>query len=142
MENSNNGYMLLFRGKDWDDQVASEDIQAVLDRFMAWSDGLVKGGKVKGGQPLARTGVVLGRGGRAVADGPFAETKEAVGGYMILDVETMEEATAIAKTSPGLDFGVIIEVRPVLEDCPCFARLRERLEIRDRLENRAEKQAA
>ena len=61
---------------------------------------------------------------------------------MILDVETMEEATAIAKTSPGLDFGVIIEVRPVLEDCPCFARLRERLEIRDSLENRAEKQAA
>ena len=45
-------------------------------------------------------------------DGPFAESKEAIGGYLMLDVETIEEAIAIAQSSPGLAYGGSIEVRP------------------------------
>jgi hypothetical protein len=120
------GYLLLFRGKDWDEGLSPEEIQEVMDRFIAWSNGLTQSGKVKGGQALARTGVVVGREGRTV-DGPFPETKEAVGGYLLLDVATLEEAVAIARSSPGLAFGVTIEVRPVLDECPVFTRLRERL---------------
>jgi hypothetical protein len=58
-------------------------------------------------------------------DGPFAESKEAIGGYLVLDVETIEEAIAIAQSSPGLAYGGSIEVRPVAEECPMDVRARE-----------------
>ena len=51
-----------------------------------------------------------------VTDGPFMETKEALGGYSILDTDTIEEAVDIAKTWPGVDRGwMTVEVRPVVE---------------------------
>jgi hypothetical protein len=62
--------------------------------------------------------VVSGKNGRLVSDGPFAESKEAVGGYFLLEVNTLDEAVAIAQQCPGLPYGVKIEVRPVAETCP------------------------
>jgi hypothetical protein len=83
-------------------------------------------GKAKPGRALERTGVtVSGKNGRFVTDGPFAESKEAVGGYLVLDVETIEEAIAIAQSSPGLAYGGSIEVRPLSEECPLDVRARE-----------------
>lgn len=123
---ANSGYIMLFRGNDWDEGLAPEELRRVMEQFIRWSDSLAKSGKVKGGQALARTGAIVSRGGKTVADGPFAETKEAVGGFLVLDVETLAEAMAIAKTYPGLEFDITIEVRPVLEECPCFKRIRER----------------
>jgi hypothetical protein len=80
---------------------------------------LTEQGKVKAGQPLEREGkIVSGKKGRVVADGPFAESKEAIGGYFLLQVDTLAEAVAIAKECPGLDYGTTVEVRPVAEVCP------------------------
>jgi hypothetical protein len=62
-----------------------------------------------------------------VADGPFAESKEAVGGYLLLQANTLDEAVAIAKSNPTLEYGVTIEVRPVLEECPIFERAKKQL---------------
>lgn len=122
------GYMLFFRGKDWDEELSNEEVQVLLGKVMAWFDGLNNSGKVKGGQPLARRGAfVTGGTSRSVSDGPFAESKEAVGGYLWVDVPTFEEAVEIAKSCPTLDHGITIEVRPVLEECPVFKRLRQRL---------------
>lgn len=126
LEKPNNGFLLLFRGKDWDGDLTPEQLQPVMDRFRDWSERLAKSGKLRGGQALERTGVIITRGGKPVADGPYAETKEAVGGYLLLDVNTLEEAIAIAKTYPGLDLDVTVEVRPVLDECPVFKRIRER----------------
>ncbi|MFO1499563.1 MAG: YciI family protein [Verrucomicrobiota bacterium] len=127
-DSENPGYLLLFRGRDWDEQLAPENMLEVMNRFQSWSDNLAKAGKVKGGQALSRTGAVIsGRHGHVVVDGPFAESKEAIGGYLFLQVDTLEEAMAIAKTSPGLDFGGSIEVRPALAECPCFKRIKQRL---------------
>ena len=53
-------------------------------------------------------------GKRMITDGPFAETREVLGGFYLLDVETVEEALAIAARHPGQRFGGV-EVRPVLE---------------------------
>ena len=51
-----------------------------------------------------------------VTDGPFMETKEALGGYSVLETDTIEEAVEIAKTWPGVDRGwMTVEVRPVVE---------------------------
>ena len=124
----NPGYLLLFRGPDWDKGLSDEELQEVLGRVMGWFDGVSKAGKVKGGQPLARSGkIVSGKNGRVVADGPFAESKEVIGGYLMLDVETLDEALAIAKSFPCLQYDISVEVRPLLAECPCFKRAQERL---------------
>ena len=51
-------------------------------------------------------------------DGPFAESKEVIGGYLLLQVDSLGEAITIAKTNPALAYGTSIEVRPVAEECP------------------------
>jgi hypothetical protein len=127
---ANPGFLLLFRGKDWDEGLSNEELQQVMDRYIAWSDGLLKAGKVKAGQALARKGkLISGEKGSTVADGPFAESKEVIGGYLMLQVDTFEEAVAIAKSCPGLAYGISIEVRPVLDECPVFKRARERFAL-------------
>ena len=121
-------YLLLFRGAQWDKGLSPEQLQKTVDQFMAWFERLKQEGIVKGGQPLERTGkVVSGRGGRTVADGPFAESKEAVGGYFLLQVDSLEQAVAIAKQCPILEFGSTVEVRPVAEECPTMQRVKEQL---------------
>ena len=123
-------YMLLFRGKDWDQGLSPEELEQVMNRVMAWFEGLKQQGKVKAAQPLGRSGRnISGKKGRPVADGPFAESKEAVGGYLVLEAKDLDEATAIAKTCPTLEYGISIEVRPVLDECPTFARVRRRLTL-------------
>ena len=97
---------------------------------MAWFEGLKDQGKVKGGQPLGpENKVVSGKNGRTVSDGPFAESKEAVGGFLQIEADSLDEAVAIASSAPMVDYGVTIEVRPVLEECPCFQRVREQLAL-------------
>jgi hypothetical protein len=118
-ESTKSEFMLLFRGNDWHKGLAPEQIQKVTGEWMAWFERLAKEGKVKAGHPLEPEGkVVSGKKGRIVADGPFAEAKEAVGGYFFLQVDSLDDAVAIAKQCPGLDYGSIVEVRPVAPMCP------------------------
>jgi hypothetical protein len=117
-----NGYMLIFRGTDWSKGLSPEEMQQVAGRWMAWFKQLTEQGKVTGGSPLEPEGkIVSGKNGRVVADGPFAESKEAIGGYFLLQVNSLEEAVAIAQQCPGLAYGAKVEVRPVAEACPIAA---------------------
>lgn len=114
-----NEYMLIFRGTDWHKGLSPEKMQEVAGEWMAWFKRLSDQGTAIAGNPLEPAGkVVSGKGGRVVADGPFAEAKEAIGGYFLLKVNTLEDAVAIAKECPGLPYGAKIEVRPVMEQCP------------------------
>lgn len=123
-------YLLLFRGPHWDKGLSPEELQVVMDKVMAWFGGLQEQGKVKGGQPLGAEGkFISGKNGRTIADGPFAESKEAVGGYLLLQANDLNEAVAIAKSNPTLEYGITIEVRPVLEECPVFQRAKERIAV-------------
>jgi hypothetical protein len=107
-------YMLLFRGTDWNRGLSSEEIQNVMNQWIAWLDRLVEQGKTSAGQPLTNQGkVISGKKGQTVLDGPFAESKEAVAGYILLQVDNLDEAVAIAKECPGLDYGLTVEVRVV-----------------------------
>ncbi len=109
-------YMLLFRGMDND--LSPEQLQQVLTDWYAWFEGLKREGKCLGGHPLEMHGkLVSGRKGVTVADGPFAESKEAIGGYFYLQVADENEAVEIAKRCPGLPHGVVVEVRPVADVC-------------------------
>ncbi len=113
-----NGCMLLFRGMEWTKALSAEEAQRVMGQWMAWFDELMKDGRAVSGSPLEAAGkVVSGANGQVVLDGPFAELKEAVGGYFFLTVKTFEEAMSIAKACPGLPHGAVVEVRPVAGQC-------------------------
>jgi hypothetical protein len=121
-------YMILFRSSDWDKDLSLEEMQKIMDRTYAWFERLREEGKFKGAQPLFNEGkVITGKTRRVVTDGPFAESKESVGGYLILNVPTLEEAIQIASDWPLLDFGSTLEVRPVAPECPTFLRVRNQL---------------
>ena len=121
-----NGYMLLFRSDEWYEELSHDEIQKVISQNNAWIEGLTAQGKAKPGHALQRNGVtVSGKNGRVVLDGPFTESKEAIGGFLLLNVETLEEAIAIAKSSPNLAYGTSIEIRPVADECPLDVRARE-----------------
>ncbi len=113
-----NGYMLIFRGTDWHNGLSPEQMQQVASQWMAWFKRLTAEGKVVAGNPLEREGkIVSGKNGKIVADGPFAESKEAIGGYFLLKVDSLDEAVAIAQECPGLPYGARVEVRPVMDQC-------------------------
>jgi len=115
--------MLLFRGPHWDKGLSEGELHQALDRVMAWFDGLSARGKVKAAQPLGTEGrTISGTNGRFVVDGPFTETKEAVGGYLLLQADNLEEAVQIARSMPTLQYGISVEVRPTLAECPIFER--------------------
>lgn len=126
LEMSNNGYLLLFHGREWWKELGREELEKYVAESNAWLEKLVTTGKAKGGQALARSGaIVSGKSGANVTDGPFAESKEVIGGYLLLNVKTFEEAVAIAKTAPNVVRGTSIEVRPLTNECPSQVRLEE-----------------
>lgn len=75
-------------------------------------------GKYLAASPLhpvaTATSVRVRNGKRLVTDGPFAETREALGGYYLIDARDLDEAMSIAERIPGAKYGTI-EIRPVLE---------------------------
>jgi hypothetical protein len=118
--------MLLFRGTDWHKCHSPEEIQKVMDQWKVWFERLTNEGKAKAGHPLEPEGkIVSGKKGRFVADGPFAKSKEAIGGYFFLQVNSLDEAVAIAKECPGLEFGATVGVRPVAAECPMSQSIRQ-----------------
>ena len=126
MNTSSSDYMLLFRGNVWDKGLSPDQLQKVVADWHAWFEGLKAQGKCVGGHPLENEGkVVSGPKGRSIADGPFAESKEAVGGYFYLQGVDLEEALEIAKQCPGLDYGAVVEVRPVADACSMKSRTAE-----------------
>ena len=85
-----NGYMLLYRSDEWYKTLPQEELQKLINQNKAWFERLALQGKANPGRALERTGVTIsGKNGRVVTDGPFAESKEAIGGYLMLDVETI-----------------------------------------------------
>ena len=116
--------MLLFRGTDLRKGLSPEEMQKVSENWMAWFTRLTEQGKTVAGNPLEREGKIVSGKERSVSDGPFAESKEAIGGYFLLDVATMDEAVDIARECPGLPYGIRVEVRPVAGECPIAAEIR------------------
>ncbi|MEO5713712.1 MAG: YciI family protein [Luteolibacter sp.] len=113
-----NQYLLLFSGPDWTEGMEPQEIREMMDRTHAWFDRLFSEGKAKGAQPLEKTGRTVTAKNGMIADGPFVESKESIGGYLLLEVADLEEALAIARENPMLTSGLSIEVRPVAEICP------------------------
>jgi hypothetical protein len=72
--------------------------------------------------------IVSQKNGRVVSDGPFAESKEAIAGYFLLNVKSLDEAVVIARDYPGLNYGATVEVRPVAPECAASLALLDKNE--------------
>jgi hypothetical protein len=108
-------YLVLCRGISWNQSLTPEDKQNAMDQFYAWFERLVEEGKISGAHRLAPEGKVIA-GRTAPTDGPFAESKEAIGGIWFIHANSLEEAVEIAKGDPSLEYGHTIEVRSILAE--------------------------
>ena len=119
-------YMLLIYDDETQWQHMSEaEAGRAFGEYMQYTQELVAAGVLRAGNPLHPTPTattVRVRDGRTITtDGPFAETKEQLGGYYILDVESLDAALAWAARCPGARAGSV-EVRPVMQvDAPVGA---------------------
>jgi len=119
-------YLLIFRdaAADTYKAISPEERQHLLMQWNNWYEGLSAQGKVQHGHPLEPGGrVVSGVRGERIIDGPFAEAKEAIGGYFMLNVSSLDEATEIAQRCPSLPLGMSVEVRPIAAACPFLETL-------------------
>ena len=105
-------YLFLFRGgMQHEPGHSPAELQAGMHKWMSWIGGISKSGHLKGGQPLENGGKVIAGKKRVVTDGPFAEAKDIVGGYLIVTAKDLAEAYEIAKGCPAPDEGGSVEVR-------------------------------
>lgn len=111
-------YMMLIGGEETSYVNDSEEERQVLyERIFAWWEQQERAGRIVGGHELepsaTATTVRIGQDGSAtVTDGPFVEGKEMIGGYAILEVETLDEALDVAKSWPSPD---TLEIRPIVQ---------------------------
>ncbi len=106
-------YILLLKHTDFTG-FSPEEMQKVLEKYMAWADKLRKEGRHRGGEELNNTGVTLKRENGRIVDGPFTETKEAVGGYFVIEAKDYEEAKQISRECPHLAFNGVVEIREII----------------------------
>jgi hypothetical protein len=114
-------YMLLvYLDESWAERPLAERQQVYAEQ-MKVAEELTSRGQYLAGAPLhptsTATSVRVRDGKRLVTDGPFAETREHLGGYMLIDVKDLDEAIAFAARGPLARVGTI-EVRPVREGPP------------------------
>jgi hypothetical protein len=110
-------FMLLIRGgNEASSQFTPEQMEQALGKYFAWSDRLRKEGRLVGADELADGGrTVRVRDGQFVIDGPYTETKDAIGGYYQIEAADEAEAAEIAKDCPVLGHGGFVEVRGIVQ---------------------------
>jgi hypothetical protein len=106
-----NDYLVISRGQ-WDPEARPEAVQQAIDAFYVWYEQGLADGRLKPGSRLTPEARIVGRGG-LITDGPFAETKEWVGGYWIIVATSLDAAAAIAAENPCLQHGLTLEIRPL-----------------------------
>ena len=120
-------YLLLIYGEEarWN-EIEQKERDAVLEEYMSFTKSIAQSGYYRGGNELHRTlrakTVRLRNGKRVVTDGPFAETKEALGGYYLIEAGDIDEAVEIAARIPSVRWGSV-EIRPIIpHDMPRLHR--------------------
>lgn len=107
-------FILLFRQPSYDYSNASPaKMQALSKKWNDWAKGIARQGKLASQGPrLALEGKVLKSDG-VVTDGPFVETKEILGSFIIVKADNLEEAAILAHGCPALDEDGSVEIRPI-----------------------------
>jgi hypothetical protein len=112
-------YLLLIYGDESGySDMNEEELQADMQKWWEYDTAIKEAGASPGGEALQPTATATSvrddNGSPLVTDGPFAETREQLGGYYVLDVENLDEAIKWAHRCPGAKYGTI-ELRPIQE---------------------------
>jgi hypothetical protein len=108
-------YLYLFRGGDARRlEQSPEEMQAHMQKWGVWMQGLAQQGTLVDGLPLSSGGKVVSDGGSTITDGPFAEGVEVVGGYLIVNAGDMDQAVEISKGCPIFEHQGNVEVREIM----------------------------
>jgi hypothetical protein len=108
-------FMLIFFGASEAENLSPEEMQNHMGKWFAWIEKLKSTNNYVSGEALIPGGKTVKGKKAVVTDGPFAETKEVVGGFFIVKAKSLEEATQIAKDCPDLPLNGIVEVREVMK---------------------------
>lgn len=107
-------FVYLYRGGERDG--SPEQMQQTLQKWMNWLKSLTEQGHVKDpGHPLERSGKLVSGQQKRVTDGPFAESKDVVGGFTLIEARDLDHAVELSKGCPIFEFGGGVEVRPVMK---------------------------
>lgn len=108
--------LLIYENEARYDTMGEAELGKVLGDYRAFTQSIIQGGQFKAGdalQPTSTATTVRVRNGKtAVTDGPFAETREQLGGYYLIEAKDLDEAVSIAARIPSATIGSI-EVRPI-----------------------------
>ncbi len=111
-------FVYLYRSEDAAFRAAMgspEQMQKSMQKWMAWMKQLGEQGHIKDrGHPLERAGKVV-KGKKAITDGPYAESKDVIGGYTLIEAKDLAQAVELSLGCPILEGGGVVEVRPVLK---------------------------
>jgi hypothetical protein len=107
-------FVYLYRGGE--EGGSPERMQQMMQKWMTWLKDLGQKGHIKDqGQPLERTGKLVKGKQKAVTDGPFAEAKDVIGGYTLIEARDLEQAVELSKGCPIFEVEGAVEVRPVMK---------------------------
>jgi hypothetical protein len=88
-------------------------MQQHMEKWFTWIAALRDNGVYKGGEPLEEGGLIV-TSDKTVTDGPFPEAKEMIGGYIMIEADSIQSASELAKNCPVLNFGGRVEVRRIM----------------------------
>ncbi len=108
-------FMMLFRNEKMEsgERPSAEQMQAVMKQWQTWIKGIADKGQYSSTKRLLSEGKTL-KPGNVISDGPYAEVKEVVGGYLIVKAGSLDEAVELAKACPNIMYGGSVEVRSVM----------------------------
>jgi hypothetical protein len=107
-------FVFLYRGGD--PGRSPEQAQQIMQKWVNWLKDLGQKGHIKDqGQPLEPGGKLVKGKSKTVTDGPFAEAKDVVGGYSLIEASNLDQAVQLSKGCPIFEVDGAVEVRPVMK---------------------------
>ncbi len=109
-------YMMVFLGADYGhNNLSPEQIQERMGKWFAWGDKMKAAGILVGGEALHALGKRIVGNDRVVTDTPSIESKELIGGYYTIKVESMDKAIEVAQDYPDFDLDGSVEIREIVD---------------------------
>ena len=105
-------FLYVFRG-GMGVGTSPQQMQEQMQKWGAWIQQLSKTGNFKAGEPLEAEGKVIKGRKKVVTDGPYAEAKDLVGGYLLISAKNLDEAVELSRGCPIFDSEGSVEVRPI-----------------------------
>ena len=111
--------LLIYDNEQGWASLSPEDRAAGMQEYEKYATGLVERDQMRGGeqlQPTSTATTIRQKNGNVLTtDGPYAETKEQLGGFFLVECQNLDEAIEAAQAIPSVKYGGVVEVRPIVE---------------------------